>query len=220
MVTDRCGSVIWQAMDVIVWTGIRRANGGVQLPRARINECIKNPTISRAQRSAGTRCSASGLRRSGCRSHAPTTPAPDRAGTTGVQLNHARHTITPGTTRLERNHTHLESRCTQRAFRTTGACITPAQRAFSITGLRTTRCTTGTGTTESAERAFRKPDTPHPKRKGNDNHLTTGAERLGIQLPRARWKQASKTNDLAREAVCCNAGLACPLLFRATSIFL
>ena len=33
------------------------------------------------------------------------------------------------------------------------------------------------------------------------------AERLGIQLPRARQKKLLKTNDLVREAVCCNAGL-------------
>jgi len=32
-------------------------------------------------------------------------------------------------------------------------------------------------------------------------------QRLGIQLPRARWKRPSKPNDLAREAVSCNAGL-------------
>jgi hypothetical protein len=33
------------------------------------------------------------------------------------------------------------------------------------------------------------------------------AERVGIQLPRARWVMPSKTNDLAREAVSCNAVL-------------
>jgi hypothetical protein len=33
------------------------------------------------------------------------------------------------------------------------------------------------------------------------------AQRFGIQLPQARWAKPSKTNDLAREAVCCNAVL-------------
>jgi len=49
MVTDRCGSVIWQAMDVIVWTGIRRANGlgfsgGAVIDREsyRADSCLQN----------------------------------------------------------------------------------------------------------------------------------------------------------------------------------
>jgi hypothetical protein len=33
------------------------------------------------------------------------------------------------------------------------------------------------------------------------------AERFGIQLPRARRDELQKPNDLAREAVSCNAGL-------------
>ncbi len=33
------------------------------------------------------------------------------------------------------------------------------------------------------------------------------AERYGIQLPRARWRKPQEPNDLAREAVSCNAGL-------------
>jgi hypothetical protein len=32
-------------------------------------------------------------------------------------------------------------------------------------------------------------------------------QRVGIQLPRARHNAPSKTNDLARDAVSCNAGL-------------
>ena len=36
------------------------------------------------------------------------------------------------------------------------------------------------------------------------------AQRVGIQLPRARWGKPSKNNDLAREAVGCNAGLGHP----------
>ncbi|MBK9940585.1 MAG: hypothetical protein IPP13_03045 [Kouleothrix sp.] len=32
-------------------------------------------------------------------------------------------------------------------------------------------------------------------------------QRVGIQLPRARWESFQNTNDLAREAVSCNAGL-------------
>ncbi len=49
------------------------------------------------------------VRRSGripssCQPHGPTTPAQDRAGTTGVHLYHTQHTLTPCTTSLERNH--------------------------------------------------------------------------------------------------------------------
>ena len=62
-----------------------------------------------------------------------------------------------------------------------------------------------------AQRAFRTPDPPHPKRKGNDDHTATGAERVGIQLPRARWYRLSKANDLAREAVSCNAVFGAPV---------
>jgi hypothetical protein len=36
--------------------------------------------------------------------------------------------------------------------------------------------------------------------------------RVGIQLPRARWESLQKANDLAREAVSCNAGLDGPPL--------
>jgi hypothetical protein len=36
---------------------------------------------------------------------------------------------------------------------------------------------------------------------------TRAAQRVGIQLPRARRRYASKKNDLAREAVSCNAVL-------------
>ena len=32
-------------------------------------------------------------------------------------------------------------------------------------------------------------------------------QRVGIQLLRARWERLQNTNDLAREAVSCNAGL-------------
>ena len=38
-------------------------------------------------------------------------------------------------------------------------------------------------------------------------HSRAPAQRFGIQLPRARWNKLLKTNDLAREAVSCNAGL-------------
>jgi len=37
--------------------------------------------------------------------------------------------------------------------------------------------------------------------------MMAAAQRIGIQLPRARWQKPPKTNDLGREAVSCNAGL-------------
>jgi len=37
--------------------------------------------------------------------------------------------------------------------------------------------------------------------------MMAAAERVGIQLPRARREKCQDANDLAREAVCCNAGL-------------
>jgi hypothetical protein len=33
--------------------------------------------------------------------------------------------------------------------------------------------------------------------------LMAAVQRLGIQLPRARWESLQNTNDLAREAVSC-----------------
>jgi hypothetical protein len=69
----------------------------------------------------------------------PTTPASYHAGTTGVRpgpgpaQNHAR------ITGFSPNHAHLESRC--------------PQRAISITGFRTTPCTTGNPHTEPAYHA-------------------------------------------------------------------
>jgi hypothetical protein len=33
------------------------------------------------------------------------------------------------------------------------------------------------------------------------------AQRIAVQLPRARWNSLQKANDLAREAVGCNGGL-------------
>ncbi len=83
---------------------------------------IKNRTISRAQRSAGTRCSAGWPPAFACHQQTPTTSARNHAGTTGVwwephpARNHA------GTTRADlespaaRNHAEHDARSAPRAF--------------------------------------------------------------------------------------------------------
>jgi hypothetical protein len=112
---------------------------------------IKNPTISRAQRSAGTMCSASGRPPSGCRPHAPTTPAHSHALHDGRSVgtrpiwNHARHNGPRSVPRPAHDHTAHNELSAQRAF-----VPREAQRALSTTGVRATRCTTSAGTTELA----------------------------------------------------------------------
>src|SRR4051794_5071371 len=65
--------------------------------------------------------------------------------------------------------------------------------------------TTGIGTTRLAQPA-------HIRNRlcdqhGIANHIAPAAQRIGIQLPQAPTETPSKPNDLAREAVSCNAGL-------------
>jgi hypothetical protein len=45
--------------------------------------------------------------------------------------------------------------------------------------------------------------------------LMAAVQRVGIQLPRARRKKSLKSNDLAREAVNCNARLGAYVWFKA-----
>jgi hypothetical protein len=119
--------------------------------------------------------------------------------TTGLNRNHA-HLVSREAQRvLIWNHAPLESHFPQRAFRTTGVRTTLCTTSFQHNGPAYHACTTGIRTTEIAQRAARKPDSPHPKRKGNDNCAATGAERAAHQLrPRCAHKTTSKTNDLAR----------------------
>jgi len=124
-------------------------------------------------------CSATRLAVLEWHPHGPTTPSAYHAGTTGVRSEPHPLGITQCITGRDRNHAHRESRCPERACRTTG--------------LRTTRCTTsnphnelpyhtGTtsaGTTERAERAFHKRDSPHHIEKG----MVTTLPRVPNGLP-------------------------------------
>jgi hypothetical protein len=106
------------------------------------------------------------------------------------------------------NHAHLESGCPERAYSTTGVRTTPAQRAIRTTGLCTTPCTTGAGTTEPAQRAFRKPDSPHPKRNKEWQLRCYGCRTVWCSAAAsAPQSVCSKINDLARAAVSWNNGL-------------
>ena len=101
-------------------------------------------TLSKNQRSRARsgrlhrRVRRSGLPRSGCHPPAPTTPAPNHAGRTGLARNHAPLVAREAPRALIWNHAPLESRFPPRAFRTTGVRTTPAPRAFRTTGVRTT----------------------------------------------------------------------------------
>jgi hypothetical protein len=99
------------------------------------------------------------------------------------------------------NHAPLVSHFPQRAFRTTGVRTTLCTTSFQHNEPSYHACTTGIRTTEIAQRAARKPDSPHPKRKGNDNCAATGAERFAVQPPRARHTNCQNANDLVRAAV-------------------
>jgi hypothetical protein len=144
----------------------------------------------------------------GCHPHVPTTPSWYHALHNGRSVGITPPGITPGTTGVDLNHAHQESRC--------------PERTHSTTGLRTTPCTTGTPhngrsyhtlhngclhAARLAQRAFRKRNSPH--------HIKTG---VSITFPgrRTGWHSVAasalgdapqKANDLAREAVNCNAGL-------------
>jgi hypothetical protein len=110
--------------------------------------------------------------------HDRTTPARDQASTTSLDLNHTQHMITLGITSKEHHG------------RSNHASIT------------------STGTTSLAQPALENHDRLLTIKNGSANHAAPAAQRFGIQLPRARRTgRLQKPNDLAREAVSCNAGL-------------
>jgi len=169
----------------------RTPNGGVQLPRARQNKCLKSQR-SRARSGRLERCvRRSGRHRSGCLPHAPTTPAYSHAGTPGVRSEPRASGITPGRTSVDLNHAPLES--------------PRPERASSTTGLRTTRGTTGTqhnapayhtgitgaGTTEEAQRAIQNRDRLIKPKTGRRSR-SPDAERFAVQPPRAHARKRIK----------------------------
>ena len=119
------------------------------------------------------------------RSHAPRMCRPHRhrttPSTTGVRSESRSPGITRGTTGVHLNHTHLESRCPQRAFSTTGVRTTPGTTSLQHNGRSYHTGITDAGTTERAQRALGKHDSLDPYRKGNDDHAATGAERVAVQ---------------------------------------
>ena len=83
----------------------------------------------RAAASTAWACSALRSRSFERHPHLPTTPEWYHACTTGVRSPSRPSGTTPGKTGVDLNHAHLVSALPQRAFRTTGARTTSAQRA-------------------------------------------------------------------------------------------
>ena len=128
---------------------------------------VKKPTISCAKRSAATTCSATRSSSLARHPHAPTTPSWYHAGRTGRDREPHPSGITQGTTGHDREPRPAHNQGAQNVRAAQRALVPrPAPRAFSTTSRRTTPCTTGFGMTEPEERAFRTPDSPHPRTKG------------------------------------------------------
>ncbi len=171
---------------------------------------VKKPTIARAQRSAGTACSALRHRSFGL-------PA--------ACADHIRYSTTPARRAFCWNHAPLGSRPAPRAAigTTPSTRLHYPERASCTTRLRTTPCTTGfphhapsyhtvhhghlhdgAGTTGVQDRGRLITSKRGCRPRSPD------AERIGIQVPRARCPGSpSKSNDLAREAVSWYAVLGC-----------
>jgi len=138
-----------------------------QLPRARHNERVKKPTISRAKRSAAWACSvlrslSFGLRVA-CADHTGT----ELRRHNGAQSvpppahDHAQHNRLQSVPPPAHNHAAQNRHAAQRA------CVPHrAARAICTTSVRTTPCTTSTCTPELAQRAFWKRNSPRHYRKG------------------------------------------------------
>jgi len=153
-----------------MWAGLARPNGlplscAAPIDRNHLqidSNLQKSPDLGAAQRrQLQRRVRRPGRHRSGCHPHVSTTPARSHASTTGLDLHHAGHTITPCTTDFYRNHAPLESR-----FPTTGIPHHGRAYHFCTTGNphHGPPCHTGTTsarTTEVAQQAFEKPDSPN-----------------------------------------------------------
>jgi len=208
--------------------------------RAAENDFKKAP-ISRAKRSATAACSAARSVLSGRHPHPRTTLSWNYAGTTGVRLGSRASGSTPGTTGLARNHAqHRTTRGTTSLDReprasgitllatrlphngpsyhagTTGAQHNEPSSHTGTTGAQHNgpsyhTGTTGFGTPERAEQAFRKRNSLLPTKKGMTTALPRVPNGLAFSCRERAGRSRSKTNDLAREAVSCNAVLACRL---------
>jgi len=108
----------------------------------------------------------SGRQLSGCLPHGPTTPAQYHTLHAGRQSEPRPSGITRGTPGLHLNHAHRESRRPSRARRTTGVHTTPCITGTPHHGLSYHAGTTGLGTTEVAQRAFRKRNSAHLHQNG------------------------------------------------------
>src|SRR6266545_4912022 len=104
-----CGPTAWCSAAA---SALHKATSKKQRSRARSGQLQHRVRRSSRQSSA-------------CLPHVPTTPAWYHACTTSVNLEPRQKGITRGTTGLNLNHTHLESRCPERAISTTGDRTTP-----------------------------------------------------------------------------------------------
>jgi hypothetical protein len=147
----------------------------------------KSHDLARRRRSAAWACSALRPLSLACRSQVPTTPAWYHTSTTGARLGSRSSAITPSTTGRARNHAQhpitLPRTGTQHNERPYHAGITsfPHNAPAYHTG------TTGAGTTEDAQRAFRKRNSPlHIQKRAAAN-----APRTPNGLPISRRERAT-----------------------------
>ncbi len=103
------------------------------------------------------------------------------------------------------NHTSTPDSRKQPHRRTTSSVYGRAQRAVRTTGARTTPAPRAPARRAPAERAVWIAPNNQPRHACRPH--SPAAQRLAVQLPRARWERLQKANDLAREAVSCNGGL-------------
>jgi len=194
------------------WSSLR-ANGGVQPPRARPRNTVKKRTISRAQRSAGTMCSVTRSPALACHPHGPTTPAPYHTihngrsvGITSSTGSRSAQRASNGTTllwnHLARNVLPAEQASVPRrhnALPAPRACVRlPAQRAPA-------RRETGTTCLHEARFATSISKKERQSRCHGGRTVWHSAAASALQ------QACQNVNDLAREAVSCNAVFGAPV---------
>jgi hypothetical protein len=164
---------------------MKRPNGLRISRRERTTQAAKKPMISRAKRSAATACSATG---------SPSCRLPPACADHTCMVPHRQNGLRSGITPSIESHPAQRASIWNHIQQTITLSITGVQYNEPSNHTCTTgnqhnersyhACTTGARTTGSAQRAFQKPDSPHPNRIRNADHTATGAERLSSA---ARW---------------------------------
>jgi len=127
--------------------------------------------------------------------------------TTGVRSEPRASGTTPGTTGLERNHAHRESRRPKWAHRTTSLRTTPCTTGNPHNAPAYHTGTTGSGTAELARRAFRERNLPQHHQEGNATHAPRTPNELRIsRRERAAYESTKCQRSRARSG---RAACAC-----------